>query len=275
MSEIAPATIDLRLNIRRNAFSLVELLVVVAIIALMLAILLPALGKARQLARRSFCLGKLRQIAFAYTVYLGENDGTFYGDDPNIGNPNYTFGGWTGEAEMARFRPINKHLGLPTMDAGEREAAVFQCPEDRNLDRSRYASGSIYRYMGNSYQANSILVSPRFLQTRGKEPWVTINRKILKGDRANQLDVFQPSRLIWMGDSSWYTQWDPLSNACTGRHGRRHYHCVAFFDGHVNFVEIVRGLYDVTGGHRIQPHKEADKTILANQHRVPCSCESK
>jgi len=36
---------------------------------------------------------------------VAENEGRFYGDDPNIANPNYTFGGWRGRYRKERFGP--------------------------------------------------------------------------------------------------------------------------------------------------------------------------
>jgi len=59
---------------RRAAFTLVELLVVVAVVALLLGILLPALGQARELARRSVCLSNLRQVHVAYFAYADLNE---------------------------------------------------------------------------------------------------------------------------------------------------------------------------------------------------------
>ncbi|HUO09939.1 MAG TPA: prepilin-type N-terminal cleavage/methylation domain-containing protein [Phycisphaerae bacterium] len=53
----------------RNGFTLIELLVVVAIIALLIAILLPSLGKAREQARASTCLANLKSLGQADTVY--------------------------------------------------------------------------------------------------------------------------------------------------------------------------------------------------------------
>jgi hypothetical protein len=261
------------LQVRRGAFSLIELLVVVALLVLTLAILFPALRKARGLAKRVVCQRRLAQIAIGYTAYLDDHDGRFYTDDPNVRNPNYTFGGWMGRYYRERFRPVNPYLGLPAMDAAERDATLFRCPTDKVQDLNRAIFGSIYADMGNSYQANGMLVLPHYLPIV-KEPWAAINVKIRACGRARRDNVFQSSRMLWFGDSSWYTQWDPLADRCTGRHGRRHYHCVAFLDGHVAFVEIIRGLYDVDGGYRIQPHRAADETIRANQRRVPCSCES-
>jgi prepilin-type N-terminal cleavage/methylation domain-containing protein len=58
-----------------RGFSLVELLVVVAIIALLIAILLPSLGKAREAARRAACCSNLHQLSVATLLYAEGNDG--------------------------------------------------------------------------------------------------------------------------------------------------------------------------------------------------------
>ncbi|MBW8038782.1 MAG: type II secretion system protein [Planctomycetes bacterium] len=60
---------------KRRGFTLVELLVVIAIIALLMSILMPALNRARELGRRSVCLGNLKQLALAWVMYADENGG--------------------------------------------------------------------------------------------------------------------------------------------------------------------------------------------------------
>lgn len=58
----------------KKAFTLVELLVVIAIIALLMAILIPALNRAREQAKRATCLSNLRQLMLAWIMYADEND---------------------------------------------------------------------------------------------------------------------------------------------------------------------------------------------------------
>src|SRR5213594_1247344 len=64
---------------KRAAFTLVELLVVVALITVLIAILLPTLGKVRGHAARIACLSNLRQLGIALLSYANENRGVFPG----------------------------------------------------------------------------------------------------------------------------------------------------------------------------------------------------
>jgi prepilin-type N-terminal cleavage/methylation domain-containing protein len=78
---------------QRRAFTLIELLVVISIIALLTALLLPALSRARQQARAVVCQGNLKQWGTLMATTVAENDGRF--PTPDRDDPYYrNWWGW-------------------------------------------------------------------------------------------------------------------------------------------------------------------------------------
>ncbi len=68
-----------------SAFTLIELLAVVAVISILIGLLLPALGRSREVARQVRCASNLRQITLGITTYAGANDGVLVGGPTNSG----------------------------------------------------------------------------------------------------------------------------------------------------------------------------------------------
>ncbi len=60
---------------KKRAFTLIELLVVISIVVMLIALLLPAIQKARKQAQAVGCQANLRQLGLTFSTYLGENDG--------------------------------------------------------------------------------------------------------------------------------------------------------------------------------------------------------
>src|SRR4051812_3801040 len=76
-SHVLPGAIMSRTRVHRTAFPLVELLVVVGIIAVLIALLLPALNVAREHSKSVQCLSNLRQMVVMSNVYVTNNQGRY------------------------------------------------------------------------------------------------------------------------------------------------------------------------------------------------------
>ncbi|MHB1157609.1 MAG: type II secretion system protein [Phycisphaerales bacterium] len=126
----------MRTRPRHSAFTLVELLVVVAIIALLLGILLPALGKARQAARTTVCSSNIRQLALANTVYSNDQNDYFAPAAADWTSQLYRWHG-TRDNENSPFDPTRGPL-WPYFQ----QAQVKQCPEFKEFDTTGFEAGN-------------------------------------------------------------------------------------------------------------------------------------
>lgn len=111
-----------------RAFTLIELLVVVAIIALLIAILLPSLARAREQAKSTACLSNLHQFTLAAQTFAHENKGKVpRGGDPDK-RDHWIFGAVRQMGDRKAYQNVNQ-IQVP-------EYPVFQCPT-RNKTHDR------------------------------------------------------------------------------------------------------------------------------------------
>ena len=80
-------------------FTLIELLVVIAIIAILAAMLLPALARAKDRAKQIQCLNSLKQLNLCGIMYVGDNNGKYALNQPNVA-PASSIGSWV-QGDMA------------------------------------------------------------------------------------------------------------------------------------------------------------------------------
>ena len=121
---------------RKRAFTLVELLVVIGIIAILIAIIMPALNRARENARRTRCLSNMRQLSMAWTMYVQNNRGKLPGSNTGDPKTDPKFHDWVaiGDTEDS----LKLGMLWPYIQSTE----AFLCPNDRIHYKRTYSMNS-------------------------------------------------------------------------------------------------------------------------------------
>jgi len=154
------------LNIKRKAFTLIELLVVIAIIALLLAILMPSLKKAKEMGQRAVCLSSIRQLTLSWRMYANDNDDLI--PAANVGVSKY---GWIAKEGIKgtpeeQIESIQNGVLFPYVETID----IYTCPTAKKDEVRSYSvvssmntgkkpeKGTIYKKLSKVRNRDSMLV---------------------------------------------------------------------------------------------------------------------
>jgi prepilin-type processing-associated H-X9-DG protein len=141
-----------------TAFTLVELLVVIGLIAILIALLMPALGRAREAARTVACASNIRQIGIASLVYANRNQGylPIPVDDVNLtgGRPESAI--WS--TDTGGILDFTQGTLIPDLGGPQVAEQLFRCPteeEPRSLSARFLLRGRNFSYVFNAEVVDS------------------------------------------------------------------------------------------------------------------------
>lgn len=220
-----------------SGFTLVELLVVIGIIALLIAILLPALSKARAAANRVKCLSNVRQLHFGISLYCNDNGDWFPtsaapADGAAYAQYNDDWIWWEANRNVDDS-PIAKYLNT----SGDALKRVLRCPADSLDDRKLYTGmlpgQGLYLY---SYCINeSVGVNSKVPDSAGRTKrtmWLRPAEKILFGELG---EAGRPYDGGWGPDPSTHRHGEGMSQKRKVLMGKNA--SAVFFDGHAAGVD--------------------------------------
>ena len=184
-----------------SAFTLIELLVVIAIIAILAAMLLPALSRAKSKAQAIKCLNNTRQLMLGWIQYSGDNNDRLVN---NYGQPfngyeeqNKTYGSWVND--ILTWGAKDK-AGLPIDDAdGITKApffkytgnlAIYKCPADHYVSQPQLTAGIASR--PRSYSMNMFfgVNNPGAPNPSGNGTFPTFRQFLKSGNISNPAQLF-------------------------------------------------------------------------------------
>jgi prepilin-type N-terminal cleavage/methylation domain-containing protein len=155
----------------KRAFTLIELLIVIAIIAILAALLLPALANAKSQAHRAVCMSNERQMVTAWTIYAGDNNERLVSNGGDLATTSNVPHLWVHGGNHGTPDTLTNHLYLVAQNFALFASllpgySIYKCPGDQTIWPYWTTSGQlnmvpeIRSYAMNSYLAMDNYILP-------------------------------------------------------------------------------------------------------------------
>ena len=149
-------------QLKRSAFTLIELLVVIAIIAILAAMLLPALAKAKTKSQGISCMNNLKQLQLAFLIYADDQNGVLLASQNGLpGRINWITGNLDYDSDPDNWDINHDITKSPMWNHTGKSAAIFKCPADKatvsdntGVKRPRVRSNSMSQVFGTGEWLN-------------------------------------------------------------------------------------------------------------------------
>ena len=216
-----------------RGFTLIELLVVIAIIAILAAMLLPALAKAKEKARRTYCLNNEHQMGICFQLYTSDyneyypvHDGFASLGGQRPATPDTTgLAAQYGGQEYETNRPLNQYT---------HNVNVFHCPSDKG-DSLNPTVKTCWDGWGNSYLVAWCYDDYRVAAVTGSGGKYVAVTKPIKTSRVGT----RPSNKLLLGDWPWQANRNAglVANVWHNNNGQ-HNEAILFGDAHCEFYKF-------------------------------------
>ncbi|RKY24476.1 MAG: hypothetical protein DRP62_03655 [Planctomycetota bacterium] len=194
--------------LKQKAFTLVELLVVISIIALLLSILLPSLGRARESARRIVCANNLKNIGMANQIYANNWDDKYVPImDTSVPKPSgvggsFTYYCWMANKSFRDYLVLDGRKAEKYNDTYELDTILpdeFFCPSDKVAKKHVISSKGVlvsYGYNATDWQSDM----QSFNWNRPESDLIYVGYKMTSIKRPSE-------KLVFVDAVDWYVFW--------------------------------------------------------------------